>query len=284
MRLNISNSGLLNAKLKINNNVESHRIRLEINPGINSDEAIAQIQNGFVRTVNKTIDPKWNDEFVEKPVNIYNFDKTVSISNDQKSVTFLGKGMKEYQYESNKLFITLMATTGELGKADLAWRPGRASGDTTNQGHIMMHTPLAEELGINEFEFALDYVSNKFSENRISHLTNQWLSQSVSYQKQKLNLFIHRLDNKIWDTDDNPTIPREYSLMELDEKYLVSAIYPSYDDGNSYIIRLANPTNEKIVIDLKKFNNGQVVDALENPIENHEYIDPYDLISIRCKY
>lgn len=284
LRLNISNSGLLNAKLKINNNVESHRIRLEINPGINSDEAIAQIQNGFVRTVNKTIDPKWNDEFVEKPVNIYNFDKTVSISNDQKSVTFLGKGMKEYQYESNKLFITLMATTGELGKADLAWRPGRASGDTTNQGHIMMHTPLAEELGINEFEFALDYVSNKFSENRISHLTNQWLSQSVSYQKQKLNLFIHRLDNKIWDTDDNPTIPREYSLMELDEKYLVSAIYPSYDDGNSYIIRLANPTNEKIVIDLKKFNNGQVVDALENPIENHEYIDPYDLISIRCKY
>ncbi|CAJ1181180.1 alpha-mannosidase [Companilactobacillus paralimentarius] len=284
LKLSIDQFGLVDAKLKINNSVESHRIRLEFDSDINSDEAIAQIQNGFIKTTNKQIDQDWNKEFVEKPVNIYNFDKTVSVTDNHKSLTFLGKGMKEYQYNNGKLFITLMATTGELGKPDLAWRPGRASGDTTNQGHIMMPTPLAEELGVNEFEFALDYTSERFSEDRISRLTYRWLGQSISYQKQQLNLFIHRLDNKIWDTDDNPTIPNNYSLMELSDKYLVSAIYPSYDDTDSFIVRLSNPTNKKIDIDLNDFKQGKIVNALEKPMKGHEFIGPYDLTSIKCKF
>ncbi|GAQ01101.1 glycosyl hydrolase family 38 protein [Companilactobacillus farciminis] len=284
LKLSFNQDGLLETKLSIDNTVQSHRIRLQLSPDITTETAIAQIQNGFIKTTNKPISENWNQEFVEKPVNIYNFDKSVSITDKDNSFTFFGKGMKEYQFDSGKLFITLMSTTGELGKANLAWRPGRASGDTTNQGHIMMPTPLAEELGLNEFEFAIDYSSEPFSESTIGHLTYKWLSQSISYQKQQLNLFIHRLDNKIWDTDDNPTIPMKYSMMDIGNEYIVSAIYASYDDSDSYIVRLSNPTSKKISIDLHQFKDGQIVDALENPIENHEFIDPYDLTSIKCKY
>lgn len=283
LNLQFNEIGLLDAKLSVDNTVYSHRLRLKLNPEINTDTVIAQIQNGFVKTQNQKIDDNWADEFVEKPVNIYDFDKTVSLSEKNRSFTFLGKGMKEYQYHDSSLYITLMSTTGELGKPDLAWRPGRASGDTTNQGHIMMPTPLAEEKGINNFEFALDMENKEFSEEHISKLAYKWMTPSISYQIQKLNLFINRLDNKIWETDDNPSIPDSYSLLELADKYLVSAIYPAYSDVDSFIVRIQNPTNNEIEIG-NDFRNGQIVDALENPISNVESIKPYDLISIKFKY
>ena len=282
--LQFDDNGLLNAKLLVDNTVYSHRLRLKLNPNILSDKVIAQIQNGFVETKNEKINKNWMKEFVEKPVNIYNFDKSVSISEENRSFTFFGKGMKEYEYLDGSLYITLMATTGELGKPDIAWRPGRASGDTTNQGHIMMQTPLAEEIGVNKFIFALDFSNSSFSETEISRLTYSWLNQSISYQIQKLNLFINRLDNKIWETDDNPVIPNTYSLLNLDRKYLISAIYPSYKDTDSYIVRLQNPTNNTITIDLKGFNYGKIVDALEQPLEGIKNLKPYDLLSIKCKF
>jgi len=284
LNLQFNEVGLIDAELSVDNTVYSHRLRIKLSPSVNTDSAIAQIQNGFIKTENKEIDADWSKEFVEKPVNIYNFDKTVSISDNNDTFTFLGKGMKEYEYVNGSLYITLMSTTGELGKPDIAWRPGRASGDTTNQGHIMMPTPLAEELGENYFKFALDFSNEGFSEDDISKKSYNWLSPSLSYQMQKLNLFINRLDNKIWETDDNPKIPSSYSLMSLNKKYLVSAIYPSYNDSDSFIVRIQNPTKNSITIDKNEFKNGEFVDALEQPISNVEEIPAYDLISIKFKY
>lgn len=284
LTLQFNDLGSIDAKLVVNNTVLSHRLRLKFNPKIQTNSAIAQIQNGFIETENKKIDDNWAEEFDEKPVNIYNFDKTVSISDSNKTFTFLGKGMKEYEFVDSSLYITLMSTTGQLGKPDIAWRPGRASGDTTNQGHIMMPTPLAEEKGLNEFKFAMKFENTSFSEDSVSRLTFNWLNQSISYQMQKLNLFINRLDNKIWETDDDPQIPAEYSLLSLNDKYLVSAVYPSYSDSKSFIIRLQNPTKNEIKIAKDDFKDDQIVNALEEPLNNVNSIKPYDLISIKCKF
>lgn len=54
-----------------------------------------------------------------------------------------GLGQEEYQFENGKLKVTLRATTDGLGKPNLSWRIGRASGDTTAQDHIMMETKSA---------------------------------------------------------------------------------------------------------------------------------------------
>lgn len=40
--------------------------------------------------------------------------------------TFYADGLKEYERIENQLIITLFSTTGELGKPNLAWRPGQA--------------------------------------------------------------------------------------------------------------------------------------------------------------
>ncbi|AMV60683.1 glycosyl hydrolase, family 38 [Pediococcus damnosus] len=277
-------NGMLNAKLVLNNQVYSHRLRLQIKPSIHTQEAVAHIQDGFIKTSNQVIDKNWQKEFVEKPVNIYNFDKTVTITDKNKYLTFFGKGLKEYEFKDEKLFITLMATTSQLGKRNLAWRPGRASGDTTNQGHVMMATPMAEELGLNEFEFGIVFDDQPFSEQEVSEKTRDWLSQSVSYQTQKLNYFINRLDNKIWGTENNPQIPNSYSLLNLDKRLIVSAIYPSYQDQDSYIIRIQNPTGKDMKLPDDLFRNAEFINALEEKMESKKFIGTYDMISLKLKY
>ncbi|NRN94288.1 Mannosylglycerate hydrolase [Lactobacillus helveticus] len=159
---------VLSCKLHVKNNVLSHRLRLRMKSGMQTEHAHAQIQGGFRKTKNEAIADNWNDEFVEKPVNIYIFDRVVGQSDDKNGLYFFGKGKKDYELVDDSLYITLMATTGQLGKPNLLWRPGRASGDTTSVGHTMTPTPMAEELGDNTFEFGIaPFDKNELSEKNI---------------------------------------------------------------------------------------------------------------------
>ncbi|WEV71639.1 alpha-mannosidase [Lactobacillus sp. ESL0785] len=279
LNLTFNNSGQICAKLVLNNQVNSHRLRLCFNPQVNTQDARAQIQAGYITTKNHQIAPDWNKEFVEKPVNLYNFTKSVTLRENGRHFTFWGVGQKEYEYQNKQLFITLMATTGELGKPNLAWRPGRASGDTTSQGHIMMPTISAQELGHNEFKFCFGLFDTDFNESKNNQLTASWLTPNISYQAQTLNMFINRLDNKIWPTENNPQIDDQLELINLPEKVRVAAIYPALSEKRSYIIRLENLTNRPVSIPEVLLKKGRIVNALENAISERK-IGPYDLISV----
>jgi alpha-mannosidase len=281
LSISFTDNNLLNTSLIVNNQVYSHRLRLALKPEIVSDVALAQIQAGFVTTKNQPIPDNWQDEYVEKPVNIYNFDKTVTISDSNAHLTFFGLGQKEYEYANGMLYITLMATVGQLGKPNLAWRPGRASGDTTNQGHIMMPTPLGEELGENKFNFAIKYETSQANQGTIAKEVRQWLAPSVSYQMQDLNYFINRLDNKIWETEFNPEIPSQLSLLTLDSNLDVVAVYPSYTEPDKTIIRIQNLTDKAEPIQANLLSNGTVVNALEEVQPATSSVPPYDLISLK---
>ncbi|MEB3362688.1 hypothetical protein SDC49_00305 [Lactobacillus sp. R2/2] len=129
-----------------------------------------------------------------------------------------------------------MATTGQLGKPNLLWRPGRASGDTTSVGHVMMPTPMAQELGVNEFNFGLYVPSgSQLREENLSQVISRWYSPAVSYQMQKHNLFINRLDNKLWDVEFAPNLPqlnKTENWLNINSDIEVSALYLSYTIKN----------------------------------------------------
>ena len=61
---------------------------------------------------------------------------------------------------------------------------------------------------------------------------------------------------------------------------MVSALYPSVTDSNSYILRLENLTNQVVILADFIRDKGQVVNALEEPSDEQQ-ISPYDLISIK---
>ncbi|BDR58071.1 alpha-mannosidase [Xylocopilactobacillus apicola] len=285
LELSFNSNKTIKGILTIDNTVESHRLRLRLQSGLKNCETIARIQLGYLKQQNELIPADWEKHYDEKPVNLYNFDKSVSLSNSEGHLTFLGKGQKEYQTENNDLLITLMSTTGQLGKPNLAWRPGRASGDTTNQGHPMIPTPLAQELGINKFKFDLEWSDEPFSETKNNELVNKSLDVSISYQKQQLNVFINRLDNKIWETEEKKTIPLSLSILSLNADLDVAAIYPSYTSEDSMIIRLQNLSKQNVNLPFNLINdqNVTVVNALEDKVTLVS-IDPYDAISLKIKY
>lgn len=277
-------SDVISAKLTIDNQALSHRLRLRLKTGITTKAAHAQIQGGFRQTENEAIDDNWNDEFVEKPVNIYIFDRAVGLHDKQDGLYFFGTGQKEYEKVDDSLYITLMATTGQLGKSDLLWRPGRASGDTTSVGHIMMPTPLAQETGINEFSFGLYAPSNaELAENRLTKVISDWYAPSVSYQMQKYNLFVNRLDNKLWDIEFSPKltkIEQTESWLNIKQNVEVSALYPAYTIKNNLILRLSNPTAEVVDVSYLKDAGFTVVNGLEEIIDQDYQIAPYDMLTL----
>ena len=277
-------SDVISAKLTIDNQALSHRLRLRLKTGITTKAAHAQIQGGFRQTENEAIDDNWNDEFVEKPVNIYIFDRAVGLHDKQDGLYFFGTGQKEYEKVDDSLYITLMATTGQLGKSDLLWRPGRASGDTTSVGHIMMPTPLAQETGVNEFSFGLYAPSNaELAENKLTKVISDWYAPSVSYQMQKYNLFVNRLDNKLWDIEFSPKltkIEQTESWLNIKQNVEVSALYPAYTIKNNLVLRLSNPTKEVVDVSYLKDAGFTVVNGLEEIIDQDYQIAPYDMLTL----
>ena len=276
---------LIQAKLIVDNTVKSHRLRVAIKSDIYSKESIASIPFGYVRRpiLNEDI-VGWEANYLEIPIDIEVFEGTVSITDSKYSMSIYSKGIKEYQVIGDKIYLTLLSTTGQLGKPNLLYRPGRASGDTTKQGHVMIPTPKAELLGEREFEFAISIKNEVFDEIETEKRYEKYLSQNINYQLQNLNKFINRLDNKIQKSYYKYNIEREYSLLNLDEKILFSSIGPSLKD-EAIILRLKNTSSEFIKIkeyNFDKFERWSVVNAVEEDIDSNELIiQPYDMINVK---
>ena len=279
----VKDQKVLSCKLHVDNTVLAHRLRLRMKSGMQTKFAHAQIQGGFRKTENLPIAEDWNKEFVEKPVNIYIFDRTVGQKDGKKGLYFFGKGQKEYELIDDSIYVTLMATTGQLGKPNLLWRPGRASGDTTSVGHTMTPTPMAEELGTNNFEFGIaPFDDGELSESNIMKRVDQWLSPSISYQIQKYNLFVNRLDNKIWDIefpDDLPEISKTESYLDLNlpTECEVSALYPAYTIKNTMVLRLSNMTDHSVDVSNLKEQGYIKTNALEEVDRSTYEVGPYSM-------
>ena len=269
---------LIHCHIAVDNTILSHRLRLVVHTGIDTPTTHAMIQCGFVDTKNEPIPDDWQKQFVEKPVNIYDFNKVVGVHGSGQSVDIFNRGEVEYERQGQDLFITLLATTGQLGKPDLAWRPGRASGDTTNFAHVMMPTPLAEELGDNQFDLAIQLGDNSTSDLALTKAVYHWLAPSISYQRQDFNYFIKRLDNKIWASEYDPQdIPAKLSVLNLQTPLTITAIYPAYTVADTTVIRLQNASNKPVDIsDLVQQHGFTIANALEEVVQDPEQVVPAD--------
>ncbi|MDT2760146.1 glycoside hydrolase family 38 N-terminal domain-containing protein [Enterococcus xiangfangensis] len=278
-------SSLIDCKVTVENQVLSHRLRVKLNPDITTTKTIASVPFGFIEREELTEDiPEWHKQYVEYPIDLEPYDKSVSIIGTQNYLTAFGKGIKEYQLRDNKLYLTLFASTSQLGKPNLAYRPGRASGDTTKKGHVMMPTPMAELLGELTFEFALQLSDGSFNEYEVSKSWKQFSDQSICYQNQALNKFIHRLDNKIQEIDMEHVDLNEFSLLQVDSKAFDSSFGFSMYHKDAYLLRLANPTEVPIPLDkfdFHQFSKYEFVNCQEQSIESVDEVPPYDMVTIK---
>ncbi|MCC0762854.1 alpha-mannosidase [Clostridioides sp. ES-S-0006-03] len=273
---------LIEVKLHVNNTICNHRLRVHVKTDINDNKNIASLPFGYITRENGVLS-NWENTYSEMPIDLEPLESNITLTNDKRSCTVFTRGIKEYQHVNDEIALTLLATTDELGKPDLLYRPGRASGDTTKKGHIRIKTEKAQILREVEFSFAIYMSSKSFDESEVASLTHNYLQESINYQLQDYNFFLYRIDNKIQRSIVEKSVNRELEIISLPENYLVSACYLSYYDKEKFVIRLENPTSEKLILDEQIFKdrNGKVINAIEELEEQQIYeIAPFEVISI----
>ncbi|SYW03794.1 conserved protein of unknown function [Oenococcus oeni] len=272
---------LLQIHVSVDNQIFDHKLVLAINTGSVTDKNTASVPFGYLTRSQQSV-KDWQKHFVEKPVSIWPLDNNVTVENKKYSITIFSKMIKEYQQHGKYLLFTLLASTDQLGKADLINRPGRASGDTTKVGHPYIPTPGAEVLGKHNYDVQI-YFAKTFNELVVAKIQEKINFQAMSYQIQSKNLFLNRLDNKLQD-DLVPIagLPTQFNLIDLPNGLFVSACYPSYFGNNATILRLFNPS--KLAVAFKLPSGAQAVNALEDSREYHGIIAAYDLLSIKIQF
>ncbi|WKF85882.1 glycoside hydrolase family 38 C-terminal domain-containing protein [Lacticaseibacillus pantheris] len=261
------------------NNVSDHRLRLRIKSGIQTDYSIASVPFGFIKHADRKVNSNWADKYPEEPLDVHALDNNVTVQNDQQCLTVSSVNVKEYWAQKGMLDFTLIATTDQLGKPNLLVRPGRASGDTTKAGHPLIPTPKAEMFNEDfTFEFKL-MIGNKFEHTTVDASQELADFSPLAYQRQSLNLFLHRLDNKLQDDLIDPEdIPSQQSFLNLSSSTTVSAVYPAMFRDKGIVIRLMNRGSKSQHIDLPE--GMEVINALEEPVPFDGVIPPMDVISL----
>lgn len=284
LRLKLTASGEVQGQIKIVNTILNHRLRLKINTHQKIQRGLSGIPYGFISKENQAI-KQWEDSFAEMPVNIEPFEKTVTVYTETTACSVFTHDSKEYEYQGNQLMITLLATTDTLGKPDLIYRPGRASGDTTKKGHIMMATPMAQlKDKTMTYNFSLQLKKADLSEAEIATWRSEKEQPSISYQRQGINYFIYRIDNKIQKRIDSLVLSnKEYSLLSLPKAsgLLVSSVHQAYYQ-EGFVIRFENPTKTSKNLDLEEFFPNQQltrINAIEEVQEFSTRIPAYGVAS-----
>ena len=270
----------------VDNQVYTHRLRAKINTNIKAKETISSVPFGFINRPVLNGDPvDWENEYVEIPTDIEPYDASVAVESNEYHFTVFSKGMKEYQFIEDSFYLTLFASTSQLGKPDLLYRPGRASGDTTKKGHVMIPTPKAELIGTHQFNFAFRIAEDKYDEESTAKCWEDYTVEHISYQSQTLNKFIHRLDNKLQPREQGQQLSYAFSLLEVPKDNHFSSLSPSLYEDNAFLLRLKNPTDKfKRLTDYKftSFTKIAKVNCIEELLEEDEYIiPPYDMLTLK---
>ncbi len=276
IELTLRNDEHIVAEITVDNNVYSHRLRVGIATGITSEEHIKSVPFTSVNDADTelVIDNFEEQGFVEENLDLKVLDNVIAKKCKDYGVAVKSHGLKEYQVVEDKFLITLFATTSEFGKGDLLSRPGRASGDTQRVGHKMISTPKAEYIGVNKFKLEISF-AKEIDEKYISNFIDKSNTELVSFQKQLVDKFINRLDNKLFDLKQTVIEDKEFSL--LTSKLPIQNI-EVFSDG--YLVRVENPCDlQKITNDY--FSGCKIIeqtDVFGNKIE----IDTYTVFEKTC--
>lgn len=276
----------LSVQVITENTVEDHRLRALINTDVISDTSIATQPFALMsRAINNEgySATDWQNTYREAPVDIETTDSVVAIEQADRAVVVTGAGIKEFQIlEGNPhhtIALTLFKSVGVLGKDNLQWRPGRASGINNK----VVHTPDAQLKKVMSFEFAIALTGDA-SHQTVRSCEQAYLTTPFGYQRQKLNSFEHRLE-RFQVRFDAKTLPSFFSLLSVKEPVELSSISHSLHDSNTVFLRLFNATAQPVTVDLQQFEaftNVAIVNYCETVLpEAQPVVRPNNTLDLR---
>ncbi|OMF76898.1 alpha-mannosidase [Paenibacillus peoriae] len=232
---------LIRFSVDVDNRVLSHRLRVLFDTGIASKLSIADQPFGVIARPTTLEEVKvWErEQWTEKPITIEAMQSYVALNDGSRGVAVMTEGVREYEvigHEHDTIALTLFRTFGYMGKENLLYRPGRASGEK------IVETPDAQLLGELTFTFALHVHESGFDEAGIAQAAKEYLTPLSSYQLSDfLNgrlIFAFRDEERIFE--------QNYSLLSFskDSNVILSA-FKKAEHSDGYIVRVFNPYLEK---------------------------------------
>lgn len=240
---------------EIDNKINDHRVRVILNTNVISKTSLSDQGFSFIERNNKNhhIDTWKENGFAEAPVGIYAIENIVALKDDNNTFGVITKGIKEYEVlEDSKIALTLYRSVGLLGRDDLAWRPGRASGINNK----VVYTPDAQMHKKMNFEYAISF--DKCNEVNLFNIMDEFVERYTSYQKQSLNLFEERLERfEIPLSLENANV--EYSLLTIDNKNVFQSVLKESYEQDAIILRLFNPGSKIEVVNIKSMYAKKII-------------------------
>lgn len=180
----------------------------------------------------------------EPPISIEPTQSYVSLTDGKQGIAVIPQGVREYEVlDDHMIRLTLFRTYGFMGKENLIYRPGRASGER------IIETPAAQLLKEMDFAFGFTTYASDINEANVDTLAKAYNTNIEVYTYAEfLNGRLIFSQREIEGTKES-----RYSLFETENKLVVSAIKKA-EDNEGYIIRLFNGKNHENISDTIKFN------------------------------
>jgi len=230
--------------IDLENTVCDHRLRLLINSDITTRHTLASQPFSIIRRQAGVKNDRWRQQYREFPVDIETSEGIIAVEDAGKALIINSQGMKEFQLhgtEPAQVALTLFKATGVLGRDDLAWRPGRASGIN----NTIVETPDAQLLKPLHFSFALSLADNA-EHATLRKREKQAIGQPFTWQRQTL----HTLDNRLERFTLNiktRSLPGYFSLLDVPEPLILSAL-PHAQTVNGTLVRLFNAGDQPVPV------------------------------------
>ncbi|WP_117232664.1 glycoside hydrolase family 38 C-terminal domain-containing protein [Vibrio maerlii] len=275
----------LSVEIHTVNQVDDHRVRVLINSDVKTHQSISTQPFALMtREVAPNVEG-WREKYRECPIDIETTDGAVAIEQDNKALVINGRGIKEFQVlksdNSDSIALTLFKSTGRLGKDDLLWRPGRASGIN----NTVVYTPDAQLQKSMSFAFSIA-LTDSADHQVIRKLETDYLDAPFSYQKQSLNSFENRLE-RFQVRFERRDAKKSFSLFELNQELVLSSVGHSFYQQDAVVIRLYNPTESDVALDhqaLSHFAQVERVNYREESLEQEWTVKPNNSIDVRVRF
>ncbi|MCR8613179.1 MAG: hypothetical protein NC236_01730 [Mycoplasma sp.] len=217
-------NGNIDLQFKLDNKMKNVRVSIVVESEKNIDTTIAKTMFYETEYKNKAIEPNWDEIYRECPVNAFPFVGYIKAN----EINVASKSLREYDYFDNQLNIVAFRSNGWLGKDNLKWRPGRASG--VNDRMIACEDGQMQK----EVTFDLSLISNNLKQDLI-----QYLTKVPTYQKQTSAKHIERIQ-RFWFPETTGEV--NDLVFDIPNDLEVTALFSNEDGKN--VVRLLNNSNE----------------------------------------
>lgn len=180
----------------------------------------------------------------EPPIPIEPAQSYVSLTDGNRGIAVIPQGVREYEVlEDRKIRLTLFRTYGFMGKENLLYRPGRASGER------IIETPDAQLLKKMDFSFGFTIYNSDINGSNIDILAKAYNTPVQVYAYGEF------LNGRLIFSQREPEgrKPAVGSLFETDGRLVVSAIKKA-ENEDGIIIRLFNGKDHETLGDEIRFN------------------------------